>query len=72
MLFSTCSPPRLNALSRPVFVSWQFEATLLPPAVGMTIRGSNRAAGDDDGGDDGVDVETADVIVTNAQAQVHA
>ena len=32
----------------------------------MTIRGSNRADGDDDGGDDGVDVETADVIVTNA------
>ena len=63
MLFSTCSPPRLNALSRPVFVSWQFEATLLPPAVGMTIRGSNCADGDDDGGDDGVDGETSDVIV---------
>ncbi len=29
----------------------------------MTIRGSNRADGDDDGGDDGVDGETSDVIV---------
>ncbi len=65
LLFSTCSPLRLNALSRLVFISWQFEATLLPPSVGMTIRGSNCDDGDDDGGDDGVDGETSDVLVTN-------
>ncbi len=46
-------------------MSCQFEDTLLSPSVVMTIRGDNCDDGDDDGGDDVVDGETPDVLVTN-------